>query len=363
MTLTSLEAGEFRRAISTKMADATAVWPKCEVRGVASDWALLTEIGWFDLVATSVEGDPSVWNLLSSVAEDFGRLLGTFDFASLTLGMAIASVVSPVSANDVAGVSAATPIVAPVAVLAVATRVARVSRGREVSGRFVVPAGAADLLLAVPAGGTYLLVRATGERRELDGLDVQRSRCVLEMGWTQVDAILHSRTNTFKGHRLWLDAITDVLIAGELIGLATRALDETLKWALLREQFGVPIGSFQAVKHQCVDMFVRLEMSRSLARAAAVATGRDPDGVADLASKARAYASSSALWVIRRGIHLHGGLGFTWEHPLHVCYRRAIDLMSCHLTKTNSAASQRPAQSGPEQVTTLLLHASVGGQS
>jgi alkylation response protein AidB-like acyl-CoA dehydrogenase len=112
-------------------------------------------------------------------------------------------------------------------------------------------------------------------------------------------------------------------LALEAVGIAQRALDWGVEYARDRQQFGKSIGVYQAVSHSLVDAFMATELSRSLAYWAAwcVAEG---DGQAETAAAAaKAYASEAAVSACERSIQVHGGIGFTWEHPLHRYYKRA----------------------------------------
>jgi alkylation response protein AidB-like acyl-CoA dehydrogenase len=117
--------------------------------------------------------------------------------------------------------------------------------------------------------------------------------------------------------------IATAALAAELVGGMQRTLDTTVEYAKIRKQFGKPIGMFQAVQHQCADMYLDLESSRSAAYYAGWALEQGaPD--ADVAvSIAKMYASDAARTVGNRGIQIHGGMGFTWENDLHLYYRRA----------------------------------------
>jgi alkylation response protein AidB-like acyl-CoA dehydrogenase len=112
-------------------------------------------------------------------------------------------------------------------------------------------------------------------------------------------------------------------LAVEAVGVAQRALDYGVEHAKARTQFGRPIGVYQAVSHSLVDGFAAIELARSLAYRAAwcVAEG-DPER-STAAAAAKAYASEAAVSACERSIQVLGGVGFTWEHPLHRYYRRA----------------------------------------
>jgi alkylation response protein AidB-like acyl-CoA dehydrogenase len=124
-----------------------------------------------------------------------------------------------------------------------------------------------------------------------------------------------------------LERVLRAAIAGlcvETVGVAQQALDLSVRHALERKQFGRPIGSFQAVKHRCVDMMVAIENARSLAyHASWAAHGRHREAAMSVAM-AKAYASDMGKNVTAGAIQLHGGIGFTWEHDLHLYYRRAL---------------------------------------
>jgi alkylation response protein AidB-like acyl-CoA dehydrogenase len=115
-------------------------------------------------------------------------------------------------------------------------------------------------------------------------------------------------------------------LAAESIGVASAGLDLAVAYARTRRQFGRPIGAFQAVSHQLAHGFTELETARSLAywAAWAVAEGEADAGTAAAAAKAR--ASEAAVSACERAIQAHGGVGFTWDHPLHRFYKRALGI-------------------------------------
>ncbi len=109
-------------------------------------------------------------------------------------------------------------------------------------------------------------------------------------------------------------------VAADSIGVGARALAMSVEWACEREQFGRPIGSFQAISHRCADMLVALEGARSLVLAAAEADSEDADCAAELAATA---AFDAGVAITEGALQVHGGIGFTWEHPVHLLLRRA----------------------------------------
>lgn len=112
-------------------------------------------------------------------------------------------------------------------------------------------------------------------------------------------------------------------VAADSLGVAARVVAATVEYAKQREQFERAIGSFQAVKHQAADMLTRTEMARALVDEAATAYDERRPDASLLASMAKDLACGTAAWVAGRGIQLHGGLGYTWEHEMHIFFKRA----------------------------------------
>jgi alkylation response protein AidB-like acyl-CoA dehydrogenase len=109
----------------------------------------------------------------------------------------------------------------------------------------------------------------------------------------------------------------------EAVGVGQRALELAVEYVGTREQFGKKIGIYQAVSHQVVDAFVDVELARSLAYWAAWAVAEGDPHAPLAAAAAKAKATEAAVAACERSIQVHGGIGFTWEHPLHRFYKRA----------------------------------------
>jgi len=114
-----------------------------------------------------------------------------------------------------------------------------------------------------------------------------------------------------------------VAISAELCGTAQRAMELSVEYAKTRQQFGRPIGSYQAVAHRCADMLVQVESAKSLTYYAAWAVDNDVPEAPLAAAMAKAYASDAARLVTGAAIQVHGGIGFTWEHDMHLFFKRA----------------------------------------
>jgi alkylation response protein AidB-like acyl-CoA dehydrogenase len=114
-----------------------------------------------------------------------------------------------------------------------------------------------------------------------------------------------------------------VALAAEQVGGAQKVLDMAVEYAKVRVQFGRPIGSFQAIKHKCADMLLEVESAKSAAYYAGWAAAEDNDELPVVASLAKSYCSEAYFHATAENIQIHGGIGFTWEHPAHLYFKRA----------------------------------------
>ena len=113
-------------------------------------------------------------------------------------------------------------------------------------------------------------------------------------------------------------------LALEAVGISAKALELGVEYASTREQFGRKIGVYQAVSHQLADIYVETELARSLAYWAAWCVSEGDEQAPVAVAAAKAYAGDAAVAACERSIQVHGGTGFTWEHPLHRYYKRAL---------------------------------------
>jgi alkylation response protein AidB-like acyl-CoA dehydrogenase len=114
-----------------------------------------------------------------------------------------------------------------------------------------------------------------------------------------------------------------VALAAEQVGGAQRAMEIAVDYAKIREQFGRPIGSFQAIKHKCANMLLEVESARSAAYYAGWAASEGDAELPAAASVAKSYCSEAYVHAAAENIQIHGGIGFTWEHPAHLYFKRA----------------------------------------
>jgi alkylation response protein AidB-like acyl-CoA dehydrogenase len=188
---------------------------------------------------------------------------------------------------------------------------------------FVLDAATAD----------FFIVGATGDRRFI----VDRDAAGLSITPTEtIDATRKQYAVKLDGVRVSEDASFGgpgamgparvrayIAIAAELAGVAQRALEMGVDYAKERKQFGRPIGAYQAVSHRCAQMLLETEGARSAAYYAAWAADNEPDTAPLAASMAKAYASDAGTRVTGASLQVHGGIGFTWEHDLHLWLKRA----------------------------------------
>lgn len=175
--------------------------------------------------------------------------------------------------------------------------------------------------VAVVVAGDELYAVELGDARrppEEPAMDITRP-----LGWLRLDA---STTGTRLGGKEAVDALLDrgaALASAEMLGAADRVLNMSVDYAKERHQFGRPIGSFQAIKHRCADMLVDVEGMRSAAYYAAWCIGAQHADASIAASTAKVWCSDAAKRVMASGLQVHGGIGFTWEHDLHLYLKRS----------------------------------------
>ncbi|CAJ1587085.1 acyl-CoA dehydrogenase family protein [[Mycobacterium] wendilense] len=155
-------------------------------------------------------------------------------------------------------------------------------------------------------------------------LDVTRSYCDVTLTQVKVDAaaLLASGDEARRSLARTMQLST-VLACAELVGIGSRLLDMTVGYVKEREQFGRPVGSFQAVKHKCADMRIWVQASTAATYYAAMTLDSEHHDSERAVSIAKAYVSDAINRVAGQALQLHGGIGFTWEHDLHLFLRRA----------------------------------------
>ncbi|BCB88586.1 acyl-CoA dehydrogenase family protein [Phytohabitans suffuscus] len=195
------------------------------------------------------------------------------------------------------------------------------------SKNYVLDGHTADLLLVVArsAGGVSVFAvegTATGLVREaLPTMDQTRKQARLTLADTPA-ILVAAEGAAWPAVDTMLD-IAAVMLAAEQTGGAQRALDLAVEYAKVREQFGRPIGSFQAIKHMCANMLVRVESMRSAAYYGMWAASELNEELSTVAHLTKSFCSDAYMFVTKEMIQVHGGIGFTWEHPAHLYLKRA----------------------------------------
>ncbi len=192
---------------------------------------------------------------------------------------------------------------------------------------YVLDGHTADLVLAAArtaAGVTLFVVESSAPgltRQVLPTMDMTRKQARLEFADTPA-RLLGVEGAAWPVLSRTLD-LAAVALSCEQIGGATRVLEMAVEYAKVRHQFGRAIGSFQAIKHKCADMLVEVESGKSAAYYALWAATELNDELPAVASLAKAYCSDAFFHCAAENIQIHGGIGFTWEHPAHLYFKRA----------------------------------------
>jgi alkylation response protein AidB-like acyl-CoA dehydrogenase len=287
-----------------------------ELRSVARDllakdrtveWSTLVDAGWVGLEVPEGQGGAgATFAEVAVICEELGRAASATSYlGSAVLAIGALKALQPSDVRD--------GLLAQVA--SGSLRLAVVLGSFE----FVPDAEGADQVLVVTDGG---LVQTTATVTPQPVLDETRRLARVSTGAAALDKPLAFDEDPAVAVRRLHDRAA-VAIACDSLGLSEAMLSATVDYAKVRQQFGRPIGSFQAVKHACADMLVSISVSRQLVSAAVRAiTEDDPDaGVA--AAMAKSHACSAAVDIAGKAMQLHGGIGYTWESGIHMYLKRA----------------------------------------
>jgi alkylation response protein AidB-like acyl-CoA dehydrogenase len=322
-----------------------------EPAGVTDEfWAKLAEQGWLGLVYPEEHGGSGLGFVdLTVLMEEMGRVVMPGPFFSTVLlgGLAIREAGSPAQKKEwlariAAGRGRTTLAWTEPSARWDAAGVACAARedkgGFVLNGTklFVLDAHLADVLVVVartgedktPEEGVSLLLVPKGTRgvevKLLPTMDQTRKLCEVSFKDASVpaDALMGVKGRAWPTLARVVERAT-VALCAEMCGGAQRVLDMTTDYAKIRVAFGKPIGTYQGVKHKAADMLVDVENAKSLTYYAAWAVDENAPEAALAASMAKAYVTDAYRKVAGAGIQLHGGIGFTWEHDLHLYFKRA----------------------------------------
>jgi alkylation response protein AidB-like acyl-CoA dehydrogenase len=258
-------------------------------------WAEIVELGWPGIAVAEEHGGQGLGAVeLAALAEELGYACAATPF----LPTATAAAVIQACGTDAQRARWLPGLVAGEQTGAIGT--AELLADGAGAAVAVVLDGDGARLLAAPAAGERVTIDSTRRYGALDG-------------------------DPGAGEPLGAGAAERVraVLAAEVVGLCQRALDMTLAYVKERKQFGVPVGSFQAVAHRCAQMLLHTESARSTAYFAAWAADADPERLPEAAALAAAAAAEGGREVTASAIQAHGGIGFTWEADVHWLYKRA----------------------------------------
>ncbi|WP_328305289.1 acyl-CoA dehydrogenase family protein [Actinomycetospora sp. NBC_00405] len=324
------------RASIRALVDKQAPWDAVLARTDTDDsvdtdlWKRLTqEIGVAGLPVPEERGGAGAsWREVAVVAEELGRAVAPVPF----LGTAVATALLLETGED--ELLAAVAAGERTAALAVgATRgagrpvpvtVERQGAGDLLQGTIsaVVDAVTADVLLVPVEGG--LAIVETGEDGGGDGVtrttaeSLDMTRRLTDVAFDGAPARIVAGADVDRALR-----IGAAVLASEQLGLAERCLADTVAYLRDRHQFGRQLASYQALKHRLADLWVAITQARATARYAARCAADDSPDLPIAAAVAAAHCSEVALLAAEEGLQLHGGIGFTWEHPAHLFLKRA----------------------------------------
>jgi alkylation response protein AidB-like acyl-CoA dehydrogenase len=301
-------------------------------KGTGADglWAQMVELDWPGLaVAEEYGGVGFGFAEIAVVAEELGRVTAPGPLLSTVSQFqpAIREMGSPEQAARF--LSPLAPGALAIAedavgwdVESMATAAARDGHGWRISGskRFVVDAGTASEIVVIARNGAFVVPRDACRVTPTQMLDATRAVATVELDDVRVDAD-RALAAPEKLPRALDEAV--VALAFETVGACQTIFDLALEHAKTRHQFGVPIGSFQAIKHKMADMYVALEAARATAVFACATIVEDDPRRRLAASMAKVAAGEAQRRIAQDGIQTFGGIGYTWEHDLHLYVKRA----------------------------------------
>jgi alkylation response protein AidB-like acyl-CoA dehydrogenase len=318
-------------------------------KGVTPDalWSQMVELGWPALTVPERAGGLGMGAVeLSVVVEELGRVLAPGPFLPTVTQFApvVAEAGSPEQQERFLGGIAAGELTGT---LALVEDSGSVDAGHvtttatphgdhfvlEGAKEMVVEASTADEIAVIARTpgtrgddgvGAFVLSRAVARIDPVDALDPTRLLARVALDGVRIGAdrsLGEPGPATAAAVRRAVEVATTAL-AVETVGAAQAIFDITLAYAKQREQFGAPIGSFQAIKHKFADMLVALERARATSYFAALTIAEDDDRRALATSTAKAAAGDCAALLAKEGIQIHGGIGYTWEHDMHLYVRR-----------------------------------------
>jgi len=303
----------------------------------ASLWRKIAEQGWTGIIFPEEYGGFGMGMVeLAATLEEMGRALlpGPFSSTVLLAGSLLEAAGSDGQKQKYLGAICRGEAKATVALLEdsaswLPDAVQMKAAGLTLNGKklFVPDAVVADfILVAARLDGDLAIFLAPSNAHGLHISNMPAMDATRKLYEVTFDGVAAELVAQGSRARQALDRALDIATVGlvaEMTGGMQRLLEITVEYAKTRKQFGRAIGEFQAVQHQCADMLVYTESSRSAAYYAAYAIQEGIPEARLAVSVAKAYASDAYREVGNRAIQVHGGMGFTWENDVHLFYRRA----------------------------------------
>ena len=301
-------------------------------------WEAMAEQGWLGVERPEAAGGLGMGMVeVAVLCEQLGRRTAPAPFLGTVLAMAALQQAGDDEAVPVAAVAEAEQWAGRLAAGEAVGTVSWAARPGTVAARAegdrwlltgrpepTLYAAEADVVVVVTEDAVFTVALPVGERPGVEpAMDRTRS-----LAWLHLDDTAAHRIGGTSAARLVVDRAA-VGTAAELLGTAAHALEMSVEYATVRRQFGHPIGSFQSVKHKLADALVDVEAMRSSAYYAAWCLATDDPEASLAASMAKAWCSDASQRVLAAGMQVHGGIGFTWDHDIHLSLKRArLDAVS-----------------------------------
>jgi alkylation response protein AidB-like acyl-CoA dehydrogenase len=300
------------------------------------DWEEMAELGWPGLALPEEWGGQGLGIVdLAVLFEEMGYALAPSPLLSTTVaGLALAANgtdeqrerwLRPLAGGEIRGTPALFDAGSPATIGGFEMEAKGDGDGVILDGEkvLVMDAASADFFLVATTDGRRHLVERDADGVEVtpeSSIDLTRRLYSVRFDGVRVgaEATLHGGQEDYLPV-LWRACVA---IAAESTGIAQRTMEMAVEYAKDRQQFGRPIGAYQAVSHRCAQMLLETENSRSAVYGAAWAADAEPESLPLAASMANAYASDAGWRVPDASIQVHGGIGFTWEHDLHFFLKR-----------------------------------------
>ena len=267
-------------------------------------WAELCELGWPGIAVSEENGGQGLGRIeLSILCEELGRVLAPVPFLPTVLAATLI---------EHAGSAAQRERWLPA--LASGEITGALGNSRDGVAELVIGATGADVIVLVGDDGAAVLDASQAEVTPIASIDPTRPAARVLAGAAGEDMPGDVAGGVDRAL---------VAISSELVGVSEQALEMTVAYVKDRRQFGVPVGSYQAVSHRCAQMLLDTERARSTAAFAAWTADADPAALGEAAAMAKASASQAGRDVTAAAIQMHGGIGFTWEADVHWLYKRA----------------------------------------